>query len=65
MPCWIGIVRSFSPQTISVSPGPEIQAVDSRDLLAVDVDHRAERLKKRLARARVLKRTKCAGDRPR
>ena len=65
MPCWIGIVRSLlAPDDQRLDRAQEIQAVDRRDLLAVDVDHRAERLEERLARARILKRAKRAGDRP-
>ena len=41
----------------------QIQAVERRDLLAVDVDHRAQRLQERLARARILERAERSSDR--
>ena len=51
-PCASGIVRSRSPQTISVGMSPQqVEAVAGADALAVRVDHRAQRLQER-ARAR-------------
>ena len=45
--------------------GPEqVEAVDGADALAVDVDHRAQRLEERLAAAGALERAQRADDRP-
>ena len=61
-PCSSGIVWSRSPQTIRVGIALEqVEAVLGADALAVDVDHRAQRLQERLARAGILQRA----ERPR